>query len=407
MTLAIVLPTRHRPAFAISAIESLLAEPSGDLSVFVSDDSSSEADLEQLAEFCRGVGDDRLTYLRPPEVLPMPTHWNWALEQTLARTDATHIGVTYDRKVWRPGSLRLLADVCRDRPEQIVTYICDFTYPSGDGAGAWQMPATGKLYELRSATVLEMTAEGLLDEMGQAFPLLSNCVVPRRILERVRERFGDICDSSTPDTAFAYRFCALEDRYLHLDRPLGVLYGRAYSTYAALNRGETAGSWGDFTQLWGDRPWTEASPLGELRFASNVGFHEYNLVRAAVGGNSFPPIQREGYLRALARGLPLLEDSDRKAEMRALLEQQGWREEPAPEPGHSPQPWRPFRRIAAPLRRVRQLFGEPPPEPVEPNGLTFGTDEQAIEHLLTHVRRFESHSAYLDRMQAIEQGTRA
>src|SRR6476659_7183748 len=100
MKLGFVIPTRHRAALAISAIESLLAQPN-DVAIVVSDNSSSEEQVQQLAAFCRGIDDPRLFYIRCSPVLPMPDHWDWALQQALARTDATHFGVHYDRKLWK------------------------------------------------------------------------------------------------------------------------------------------------------------------------------------------------------------------------------------------------------------------------------------------------------------------
>lgn len=385
MKLALVLPTRHRASFAISAIRSLLSQSGCELSVIVSDNSSSEDEVRRLEQYCRENNDPRLLYVRSAAVLPMPAHWDWALDQAMSRTDATHFGIQYDRKLWKPRHLRFLADACAYAPDTLVTYGCDFTYPARSRVGCWQSPASGKLYEMRTQSVLELTSRGMIYEMGHAFPVLSNCMIPRAILERVRIRFGDICNSSTPDTAFAFRFCALEQRYLHLDRATVIVYAFEYSNGRSLFRFETGGTWDDFARLWGDRPWAGAAPISDLRVGQNVSFHEYNLVRHAVGDERFPPIDRDGYLRELARALTFIEDPARKAEVRAVLEAHGWTED-------APPPRRPLYR-----RALSQLL-----RPFRPRERTFATDDAAIQHLLDHAQPLVSHNPLLDPMQPAE-----
>lgn len=385
MKLGFVIPTRHRVTLAIRAIQSLLHHRE-DVSVIVSDNSSSEDDVRQLAAFCGGIDDRRLVYLRPSAVLPMPGHWDWALEQALARTDATHFGIHYDRKLWKPDQLHFLAAACASAPDTLVTYGCDFTFPLRPRVAAWQTPTSGKLFEIRTSRVLDMTAQGMIYEMGHAFPILSNCMIPRHIFEKVRGRFGDLCNSSSPDSAFTYRFCAVEERYRHLDRAPAIVYSFAYSSGLSLLRGETTGgSWGDFTKLWGDRPWVPAAPIPEPSLGQNIIFHEYNLVRRAVGGERFPEIDHAGYLRELARGLAFISDTARKAKMRALLESHGWTEDPPP-------PRRPFYRRV--LSRVRHPWGF--------RQKTFGSEEEAIGYLLHHPLPLAATNPLLAPMEPVE-----
>jgi hypothetical protein len=369
MKLALVLPTRHRAAFAINAVQSLLSQRGCDVAVIVSDNSSREDEVAQLETFCRELGDPRLFYLRPPSALAMPPHWDWALGRALELTDATHFGIQYDRKLWKPDHLRMLAAACAFEPETLVTYACDFTYQKESLVGTWQMPASGRLYEIWTARVVEMAARGMIYEMGHAFPVLSNCMIPRGVLERVRSRFGNFCDSSTPDTAFAFRFCALEEKYLHFDRAVVIVYASGLSNAISLFRGERGGTWDDFAQLWGDRPWAPAAPIPDLRLGQNVSFHEYNLVQRVMGEERFPPIDQRGYLRELARALPLISDPLRQTEMRSVLQKRGWAEEEQPRA-------RPFHRRA--IGRLRRLFRHEK----QIQERTFDNEAKAVDSLL-------------------------
>ena len=82
--------------------------------------------------------------------------------------------------------------------------------------------------------------------------------------------------------------------------------------------------------LWGDRPWLDAAPIPGLTLGQNILFHEYELVRRAIGGAPFKPIQMDGYLRELGQALMWVNDPVRAAEIvnlltRAWLERSGCR----------------------------------------------------------------------------------
>jgi hypothetical protein len=229
--------------------------------------------------------------------------------------------------------------------------------------------------------------------MGQAFPILSNCAVPRRVLEAVRDRFGDICDSAGPDAAFTFRFCALEQRYVHLDRPLAVIYRGERSNGAGYLSGiET--DYEDFKATWGDSPWIEAAPLPGLDLGWNVLFHEYELVRREVG-DVLPPLSPEGYLHGLAWGLPYVLDPGRREAFEELLEQHGWQRPPiaparprAVSTGASA--WRRRRAVAA---FVARRFGI---MPKHANGFSFDTERGAVRFAVTTARRRAPRNPLLD-----------
>ena len=281
--------------------------------------------------------------------------------------------------------MHFLAEACASAPDTLVTFGCDFTYPTPRGVAAFQTQASGKLFEIPTSRVLDMTARGMIYEMGHGFPILSNCMLPRRIFEKVRGRFGDFCNSSSPDSTFTYRFCAVEDRYRHLDRAPVIVHSFAYSNGRSQLAGEPGGTWGDFEKLWGDRPYVFTTPITEARLGQNIVFHEYNMVRRAVGGERFAEVDRAGYLRELARGLAFIPDPAWKAQMRALLESHGWREEPPP-------PRRPlYRRV---LGRLRHPFGVGP--------RTFDSEAAAIAYLQKHRLPLTASNPLLVPMEPVE-----
>lgn len=325
---AIVIPTRNRTDLAIEAVRSLLAIDDPRLGhIIVSNNSSEPEQVRVLAEHCEQSTDARLLHLRPPE-LSMADHWDWAIEQALARTGATHVGIHYDRRVSYPQIARLF-DVVAEWPNLPVTYLLDQLYLRGSRFFVHQMPWSGGLYEVDTTRALHLASRGLLTDLWQDFPVLANCLVPRPTLERVRARFGSICRSLSPESCFGFRLSALTRRYVHFDRPLGVHYGLARSNGMGFLRGDSGGAFGDFVRLTGDRPWLDAAPLPGLSLGQNVFYHEYCLAQRAAGEEKFPPIHMPGYLKDLARGLIWIRDKARQSEARDLLVRQGWREDDA------------------------------------------------------------------------------
>jgi hypothetical protein len=400
-SITLVIPTRNRAELAMAAATGLLAQGGDELRVVVSDSSPDEDHASRLADFCDRLSEPRLTYLRAPE-MPMPTHWNWALEQALAGNDTTHFSIHYDRKLPKPGQWRYMLDAMAKHPDRVITYTIDQVVGVPPRLAVWQTPWTGETYEIATARVLQMVSEGLILELGQAFPILSNCAVPRAALEEIRRRFGDVCDSTGPDATFSFRLCAFEDSYLHLDRALGV----TYANHRSAGQGYLTGSetdYGDFKKAFGDRPWLDAVALPELDLGGNMLMHEYELVRREVG-DRFPPLTTEGYLNGLAYGLDYVADPVRRKAYTKTLVSHGWRPPVAAERATPAMPGRTTLRRAARrragtlVRRSRLLLqlavaaGAIP----EPNGFTFTTEEGALRFAKGRQRRRTSHNPVLD-----------
>lgn len=388
-SITLVVPTRNRAELAMAAAAGLLAEAGDELRVVVSDNSPDEHQASRLADFCDRLGDARLTYLRAPH-MPMPTHWNWALDQALARTETTHFSIHYDRKLPRPGQWRHMLDTIARRPDRVITYTIDQIIGLPPHLSVWLTPWTGQTYEIRTARVVQMASAGRIPELGQAFPILSNCAVPRSALEEIRRRFGDICDSTGPDAAFAFRLCAFEDSYLHLDRALGITYANHRSAGQGYLTGRQT-DYEDFRAAFGDRPWLDAVTLPALDLGGNMLMHEYELVRREVG-DRFPPLSTEAYLNGLAYGLELVEDPVRRQAYTEALESHGWRR-PAAD-GPSPAARLGARRVlrrrvgraASHSRLLLQLAWLAGAIP-EPNGFAFTTETRALRFAKRRQRR--------------------
>jgi hypothetical protein len=394
--LCLIIPTRNRPALAIQAARSALAEAGFELCILVSDNSAPGDGVRPLERDCRDSGDVRLHYMRPPKAMALPAHWDWALDQALALTDATHFSVQYDRKLWKPGELSTLWQACLSSPEILLSFPNDVVLPSGERFICGQVGGTGRLYRMACERVIELTARGMVPQIGHTFPILSNCIVPRAAFERIRAAFGNLCDSSTPDAAFSFRFCALESSFHYWDRAPAVVHAFGLSNALSFFSGIPGGTWDDFVRLWGEKPYLDAAPIPDLNLGLNVCFHEYNLVRSTAAGKHFPAIERDGYLRELARALSDIEDPAQRERMRARLQAHGWREEvspplPLPRPGAA----RLLRRLAGRLlRSVGLRRPQLPP--------TFASEAEAVAFLIDHPQPRLSHNPEIEIMEPVE-----
>ena len=395
-SITLVIPTRNRAELAMAAASGLLAQGGDDLRVVVSDSSPDDEQAGRLSAFCEGLGESRLTHLRAPD-MPMPTHWNWALEQALARNDTTHFSIHYDRKLPKPGQWRHMLDAIAKDPDRVITYTIDQIIGVAPHVSVWLTPWTGETYEIATARVLQMASEGRIPELGQAFPILSNCAVPRAAFEEMRRRFGDICDSTGPDAAFLFRLCALEDSYLHLDRALGVTYANHRSAGLGYLTGRKT-DYEDFKKAFGDRQLLHAVALPELDLGGNFLLHEYELVRREVG-DRFPPLTSEGYLNGLAYGLDYVADPVRREAYTKALVSHGWRPPVSAAPAGRASVRRVLRRragtVAKRSRLLLQLASIAGAIP-EPNGFTFTTEERALRFAKRRRRRPTTHNPLLD-----------
>jgi glycosyltransferase involved in cell wall biosynthesis len=378
--IAVVIPTRNRPQLASDAALSLLRQEVP-LDIFISDNGSSP---EELEAFCRR--HPRVGHLRPPSELPMPRHWDWALSETMARSDATHLSVHYDRKISKPGAWTALAEAAAAWPDKVVTFNSDLVSNLIPPRRLWQPLWTGKSYRIATATVARAVADGHIMRFPQAFPVLSNCIVPRPVLHSIAARFGSLCDSTGPDAAFLFRFAALFDDYVHHDRSAGVLYAAERSNGQGYLGGK-GGDFGDFMKLHGGKPWLEAAPIPGLSLGQNILYHEYELVRRETG-DRLPPLDREAVIADLGEQLRYIKDPRLVAAMRDVLARHGWC---GPEPTPLPRlGWRERRDAVA--TRIRLALGR---DVATLSGMPFRSDTKAVDYALRYPRRRQDGADHL------------
>jgi hypothetical protein len=322
MRLTVVIPTRHRPDLAITALRSVLAAQRPEVTVLVSDNSSSAEDRERLAELCSPHASPHVRYVRPPEALPMAEHWEWARLEATAAFAPTHVVYLTDRMVFLAGALDELVALLEAHPAHVVTYNHDMVDDHRLPARLVQQTWTGQLLEISSAATLQRSARA---EHEPYLPRMLNCAVPLPVFERIEARFGSVFGSVAPDMCFCFRCLAVCDSTLYRDRSLIVHYATGRSNGATYARGLPSADNREFEKLAaavGRRHGAAPEPRFETQ--TNAVVHEYCFVREEVGNGRFPPVDRSGYLAANDRDVRGIENAALRARMDELMREHGW-----------------------------------------------------------------------------------
>jgi glycosyltransferase involved in cell wall biosynthesis len=230
----VVIPTRNRAEFAINAVRSVLAQKGADFEIVVSDNSTDEASLFEVQQYCSSLQDDRVTYITPPEPLPMTKHWEWAMQTVLAQTSFTHVTYLTDRNVFKRDAFRQLASVTERFPDKLIAYRPEAIYGSDNDLRLEQIGTTGRLFEIRSADLVDAFLK--LDWVS-IFPAMLNSCVPRRLIEEIASEHGEVFSSISPDFNFGFKVLDLEDSILYFDETLLVTYGLTLSNGLNFTKG--------------------------------------------------------------------------------------------------------------------------------------------------------------------------
>lgn len=321
--MVVVVPTRNRAQLAMNAVRSVLEQAVEDVSVMISDNSTVESEREELARFCAELSESRVRYVRPPEPLAMPAHWDWAIEQALASYSANHFIYLTDRMMLRNGALKEMVDIAALYPLQVISYnldrICDDTMP----IRIEQYPATEKLVEVETLRLSRLFAQGVFHP---GLPRMLNCIVPRAVFDRLRERFGNVFTSIAPDYNFCVRCLDVEDSILFFDKSLLFHYALNRSLGASATRGEMTADNADFTaNLPVDNAIRNyATPIPSLITAVNAAFNEYLIHKQQTNSPRLFDVELQSYLAANALEVKEVRVPELRAEMMALLAAHGY-----------------------------------------------------------------------------------
>ena len=318
-TISVVIPTRNRSQLAPNAIRSVLENSDANVRVVVSDNSTDRPEVKRLTEFCRSLGDARLRYVRPPEPLPMPQHWEWALQQALADEAVTHISYLTDRMAFKSETVSTLMRLVARYPASVISYVNDVVFDYSGPIRLHQASWTGRLFELKTADMLAECANASSWIFFSCLPRMLNCVVPREVSSDIAARFGNLFLSIAPDLCFGFRCLERLDSILYYDKALFAAYAHSRSIGTGYRTGILNQDHSDFVAALNGKKLNYA-PVPEFTTGTNWAMHEYCLVKAVSQNSKFPEIDVKKYLDANAAEINLLENPQLKQEMELLIE---------------------------------------------------------------------------------------
>lgn len=316
MRLAVVIPTRNRSDLAQRAIGSVLPQlPDGSV-VVVSDNSTQEQHKSTLRAYVQGLARDDVRYVRPPQDLAMPAHWEWAFSQVASIPSITHTTVLTDRMIFKRGAIHRLADLVAESPGSIISYnhdmVDDYSTPVRLHCAAW----SGTTLEVTSARLLELSAAISHDT---ALPRMLNSIVPVEHLQKIRAVFGNVFDSVAPDYCFAYRTLSQVDSIRYVDEAFLVHGSLARSNAASYARGQFSPDHADFVAKLDGGSFNPAAPVPGFETNTNTMISEYELIRRQTGQAKFVPVDLDAYFARIEVEISMIREPSVARRMRALL----------------------------------------------------------------------------------------
>lgn len=322
--IVVIIPTRNRARLAINAINSVLAQciPSH-FQILVSDNSTNLDNSIILGDFCEKNREKRVRYIRPSESLAMADHWDWAINRALELYDLNHFLFLPDRWLFKKRAMQDICILINKYPNRVISYnydtVLDHKKPICVAESEW----SGKILEIESSRLIYLSSECIIHS---SLPKMLNCVVPRPVLGEMKEKFGNIFGSISPDYCFAYRCLLMEKSILYYDKSLIVGYALQQSNGSAFQRGVLTETRRDFEEtLAGRTKFNSLSPIPEIRTAKNAMIHEYYFVKQENKTDKLPDINFAKYLSFLATDICDTENEINKMHIISVLRNYGWK----------------------------------------------------------------------------------
>jgi len=277
----------------MTAIRSVLDQQVSNLRVVVSDNSDKDSQ-RPLAAFCEKLSKSTLLYVTPPRTLPMSRHWDWAMGQALEFGNAGHFIYLTDRSLFKPGALLNITQLARQSPSKVISYDWVTIFDHLSPIVVERQRQTGQLIEVSASRLLFLSSRSTFPH---SLPRMMNCSVPRSLVERVQERFGNVFASTSPDYNFCYRSLQLVDSILYYDYAAFVSYAVLKSN-GVLVLGISTKATVDFganVELGGRRR-NYAAPVPAFETGTNYIMHEYRLVQRETASPKLPKVSLAHYL---------------------------------------------------------------------------------------------------------------
>lgn len=217
---SIVVPTRNRAGLLRRALESALAQSAGDFEVVVSDNAS----VDDTRDVAAAAGDRRVRYVRSDQMLSQPDSWEFAF----AHVRGEWVTLLSDDDAILPTLLERVEELIEKGVPRVVAYRkAWYVHPDLDPPWPAEVEVNHLFMRPCSGAVEEVDARAELArffrrEEREAIPGISNAVVHRSVLDRLRGEAGRLFRYPDPAAVACAGFLALEPSYLAVELPLNV-----------------------------------------------------------------------------------------------------------------------------------------------------------------------------------------
>ena len=218
---SIVIPTRDRPQFILDTAISAVAQQFDSFEVILSDNSHDDRTRHQL-HASKQVGG--ITYIRPPQELSMPDHWEFAT----SHSNGKFVLVLTDRSVLKQGALAAVYRAIADRGNNVVQ-VCSWRWSLFDDELGVELHESGGTLALGGRTL--SSAEVLAEFSGQqkhypyTLPRALNSCYSSEMAAKLRTQYGRLFFPLNPDFTSAFLLLTHIEKMLHIDAPLFVSRG--------------------------------------------------------------------------------------------------------------------------------------------------------------------------------------
>jgi len=232
--ISVVIPTRNRGHLVQYALQSALNQAFDDYEIIVSDNCSQD----NTASVVREIGAGRVRYVQPEQVLSMPDHWEFALDQARGR----FIVYLCDDDAWAPGVLERVSSLLDESTSKLVVLNSGVYYGHNwldheSRNVASFGPYTGEVREYDgSETIRRLYASC---HIVYDAPRMLNSFCHRDTLMRVRNITGRIF-LLCPDYSFPSFMLTEIPSWLYIDEPLHLqgVFAEGIGSASVFNRGE-------------------------------------------------------------------------------------------------------------------------------------------------------------------------
>lgn len=256
---SVIIPTRDRAKYLDCAIRTCLAQRFTNFELIVADNCSAEATRETVERY----PDPRVRYYRSDQALAMSENW----ERAIRHAQGEYITVLGDDDALLLHALADAESLIRATGTKALRWaLTYYRWPDVSaalGPNTFVVPLqTGSCWE-SSAGLIPQVLSG--KRHYNELPGLYNSFVQRDILSTLRARTGKVFCSMTPDIYSGFAIAAQLERFVSVQRPMGMAGLSARSNGEAVMRqtknSDVAQDFRDLNEQFGFRWHSRAPPV--------------------------------------------------------------------------------------------------------------------------------------------------